>query len=117
FDDVVADADDLGRAAAEANRSARRTYANVPSPSPEFDRLEPDMENRGADPSRDAPFGLEQPPPMGPRSTPPPMLPRSEPRSKTKSRAQTVKRPKAAAKFPLTGAIVLGLALVLLGLA
>src|SRR5262249_46740956 len=39
FRDVVADADDLGEAAAQANRSARRTYANVPSPTPEFDRL------------------------------------------------------------------------------
>ena len=38
FRDVTADADDLGRAAAQASRSARRTYANVPSPSPEFDR-------------------------------------------------------------------------------
>ena len=38
FRDVTADADDLGRAAAQANRSARKTYANVPSPSPEFDR-------------------------------------------------------------------------------
>ncbi|MEH2510566.1 hypothetical protein V1291_001920 [Nitrobacteraceae bacterium AZCC 1564] len=32
--DFVADADDLGRAAAQANRSARRTYSNV-SPSPD----------------------------------------------------------------------------------
>ena len=31
---------DLGRAAAQANRNARKTFANVPSPSPEFDRLE-----------------------------------------------------------------------------
>src|SRR5882762_2776806 len=54
FRDIAADADDLGRAAAQANRSARKTYANVPSPSPEFDRLEPNMENRGADP--DAPY-------------------------------------------------------------
>jgi hypothetical protein len=54
FRDIAADADDLGRAAAQANRSARKTYANVPSPSPEFDRLEPSMENRGADP--DAPY-------------------------------------------------------------
>ena len=52
FRDIAADADDLGRAAAQANRSARKTYANVPSPSPEFDRLEPSMENRGADPRR-----------------------------------------------------------------
>src|ERR1700733_2387332 len=47
FRDITADADELGRAAAQANRSARKTYANVQSPSPEFDRLEPSMENRG----------------------------------------------------------------------
>src|SRR6202035_429522 len=43
FRDIAADADDLGRAAAQASRSARKTYANVPSPSPEFDPLEPAM--------------------------------------------------------------------------
>ena len=75
FRDIAADADDLGRAAAQANRAARKTYANVPSPSPEFDRLEPSMENRGADP--DAPYSYDesleeadryspQPPPMQP---------------------------------------------------
>ena len=47
FRDVTADVDDLGRAAAQANRAARKTYANVPSPTPEFDRLEPNMEDRG----------------------------------------------------------------------
>src|SRR5258708_9262076 len=57
FRDIAADADDLGRAAAQANRAARKTYANVPSPSPEFDRLEPNMENRGADP--DAPYSYD----------------------------------------------------------
>ena len=45
----MADADDLGAAAAQASRSARRTYANVPSPTPEFDRLEPSMEDRSGD--------------------------------------------------------------------
>jgi hypothetical protein len=49
FRDVVADADELGGAAAQANRSARRTYANVPSPTPEFDRLEPSMEDRSGE--------------------------------------------------------------------
>src|SRR3984957_3983109 len=49
FRDITADADDLGRAAAQASRAARKTYANVPSPSPEFDRLEPVMEDRGDD--------------------------------------------------------------------
>ena len=57
FRDIAADADDLGRAAAQANRAARKTYANVTSPSPEFDRLEPGMENRGADP--DAPYSYD----------------------------------------------------------
>ena len=58
FRDIAADADDLGRATAQANRNARKTYANVPSPSPEFDRLEPSMENRGADP--DAPYSYDE---------------------------------------------------------
>ena len=58
FRDIAADADDLGRAAAQANRAARKTYANVPSPSPEFDRLEPSMEDRGADP--DAPYSYDE---------------------------------------------------------
>ncbi|MDE2604115.1 MAG: hypothetical protein KGL62_17375, partial [Bradyrhizobium sp.] len=58
FRDIAADADDLGRAAAQANRAARKTYANVPSPSPEFDRLEPSMENRGGDP--EAPYSYDE---------------------------------------------------------
>ncbi len=58
FRDITADADDLGRAAAQASRAARKTYANVPSPTPEFDRQEPSMENRGADP--DAPYSYDE---------------------------------------------------------
>ena len=58
FRDIAADADDLGRAAAQASRAARKTYANVPSPSPEFDRLEPSMENRGA--NSDTPYSYDE---------------------------------------------------------
>src|ERR1700678_3115406 len=58
FRDIAADADDLGRAAAQANRAARKTYANVPSPSPEFDRLEPVMEDRGFD--SEAPYSYDE---------------------------------------------------------
>lgn len=58
FRDIAADADDLGRAAAQANRAARKTHANVPSPSPEFDRLVLNMENRGTDP--DAPYSYDE---------------------------------------------------------
>jgi hypothetical protein len=44
FRDVVAEADRLGGAAAMASRSARRTFQAVPSPTPEFDRMEPRVE-------------------------------------------------------------------------
>src|SRR5258705_165825 len=78
FRDIAADADDLGRAAAQASRAARKTYANVPSPSPEFDRLEPSMENRGADP--DAPYSYDESAEEAERYAPPPQLPaRSRP--------------------------------------
>ena len=74
FRDIAADADDLGRAAAQANRAARKTYANVPSPSPEFDRLEPGMENRGADP--DAPYSYDESIEEAERYAPQPQAPR-----------------------------------------
>jgi hypothetical protein len=45
FSDVVADAENLGGATAQAGRSARQTYSSVPSPTPEFDRLEPRIES------------------------------------------------------------------------
>src|SRR3954470_15921651 len=59
FRDIAADADDLGRAAAQANRAARKTYANVPSPSAELDRLEPNLENRGGE-AADAPYSYDE---------------------------------------------------------
>jgi hypothetical protein len=107
FRDVTADADDLGRAAAQANRSARRTYANVRSQSPEFDRLEPSLEDRGAFegayPSNGSSFGGavdDQPPPL-PRSWPQPGR----------------DRPKRVfgGGFPLKTAIAVGLVLILAG--
>ncbi|HVG52048.1 MAG TPA: hypothetical protein VM867_10475, partial [Xanthobacteraceae bacterium] len=45
FDDVIADAENLGEASAEASRAARESYSSVPSPSPEFDRLEPRLDS------------------------------------------------------------------------
>src|SRR6185295_10411426 len=82
FRDIAADADDLGRAAAQANRAARKTYANVPSPSPEFDRLEPSMENRGADP--DAPYSYDESLEEADRY--PPQPPSPQPPSRERSR-------------------------------
>jgi hypothetical protein len=108
FRDITADVDDLGRAAAQANRAARKTYANVPSPSPEFDRLEPGMENRGGE--LDAPYSYDEP---AEESYAPPPLP-SRTRVGT-DREREPKRSRAAAIFPFKSAIAVGIVLILVG--
>jgi hypothetical protein len=110
FRDIAADADDLGRAAAQANRNARKTYANVPSPSPEFDRLEPSMEDRGADP--EVPYSYDESQAEADRYAPPPL--RDRPRlSEDHDREPPKKR--AGAAFPFKSAIAVGIALILVG--
>ena len=107
FRDIQADADDLGRAAAQANRAARKTYANVPS---EFDRLEPGMENRG-DP--DAPYSYDESVQEAERYAPP--LPRARV-SQDRDR-EPKKRPRTATVFPFKSAIAVGIVLILVGAA
>jgi hypothetical protein len=116
FRDIAADADDLGRAAAQANRSARKTYANVPSPSPEFDRLEPSMENRGANP--DLPYSYDESAEEAARWTPPPDQPGSRPRAPDKDRKKRAARaPRVGGGFPFKSAIAIGIVLILAGAA
>ncbi|WKA27635.1 hypothetical protein [Bradyrhizobium roseum] len=115
FRDLAADADDLGRAAAQANRAARKTYANVPSPSPEFDRLEPSMENRGADP--DAPYSYDESLEEADRYADRPPLPqaaRERPRLPP-DREPKPARARAGAAFPFKSAIAVGIVLILVG--
>jgi hypothetical protein len=107
FRDIAADADDLGRAAAQANRAARKTYANVPSPSPEFDRLEPSMENRGADP--DAPYSYDESVEEAERYAP------QQPRPRLTQDREPTKRARAGAVFPFKSAIAVGIVLILVG--
>ncbi len=109
FRDIAADADDLGRAAAQASRAARKTYANVPSPSPEFDRLEPSMENRGADP--DAPYSYDESVEEAERYAPPAPRPRVAPDREPK------KAVPASTAFPFKSAIAVGIVLILVGAA
>ena len=116
FRDIAADADDLGRAAAQASRAARKTYANVPSPSPEFDRLEPSMENRGGDP--EAPYSydesLEEADRYSPQASPmPPPPPRA--RIGQDSEREARKRARGGAVFPFKSAIAVGIVLILVG--
>ena len=118
FRDIAADADDLGRAAAQANRAARKTYANVPSPSPEFDRLEPSMENRGADP--DAPYSYEESLEEADRYAPQPPSAQPPPRersrlSQDRDREPPKKRARSGAVFPFKSAIAVGIVLILVG--
>jgi hypothetical protein len=116
FRDIAADADDLGRAAAQANRSARKTYANVPSPSPEFDRLEPSMENRGADP--DLPYSYDESAEEAARWTPPDQ---AAPRPRPPDKGAKKKAPRAprvgGGGFPFKSAIAVGIVLILAGAA
>jgi len=113
FRDIAADADDLGRAAAQANRAARKTYANVPSPSPEFDRLEPSMENRSGDP--EAPYSYDESIQEAERYTSPASPPRS--RLSLHRGRDPKKRPRPAAMFPFKSAIAIGVVLILVGAA
>jgi hypothetical protein len=54
FRDVIAEANDLGAATAQAGKSARQAYAAVPSPNPDLDRIEPRLEPEGfREPYRD----------------------------------------------------------------
>jgi hypothetical protein len=58
FRDVVAEAETLGEATAQAARSAREAFAAVPSDDPELDRMEPRVEPMGLrTPIREAPRG------------------------------------------------------------
>src|SRR5580658_7952095 len=112
FRDITADADDLGRAAAQANRAARKTYANVPSPSPEFDRLEPVMENRGAD--SEAPYSYDESAEEAERyAVPQPPVPRP----RLAQDREPKKRVGAGAAFPFKSAIAIGVVLIFVGAA
>jgi hypothetical protein len=110
FRDITADADDIGRAAAQASRAARKTYANVPSPSPEFDRLEPVMEDRGFD--SEAPYSYDESAAEAERYAPPqpgPSRPRPAP--------ERGREPKRGTVFPFKSAIAVGIVLILVGAA
>ncbi|MGL3211015.1 hypothetical protein [Bradyrhizobium sp. BR 1433] len=114
FRDITADADDLGRAAAQASRNARKTYANVPSPSPEFDRLEPSLENRGGDP--EAPYSYDESIEEAERYTPQPPQGPPPQRSRAGNGEREPKRPpRVGSMFPFKTAIVIGILLILVG--
>jgi hypothetical protein len=123
FRDVVAEAETLGEATAQAARTAREAYVAVPGDDPELDRMEPRLEPAGLrTPVREGPpRGFEGPPrPLEERpGTRQPEQPRSErtppPRAASSRHASVISdRPprSTAALFAATMAV-----LVIVGLA
>ena len=110
FRDITADADDLGRAAAQASRAARKTYANVPSPSPEFDRLEPVMEDRDFD--SETPYSYDESAAEAERYASP-----QASASRPRIAPDRGREPKRGTIFPFKSAIAVGIVLILVGAA
>ncbi|MGH6678319.1 MAG: hypothetical protein ACREDL_05150 [Bradyrhizobium sp.] len=106
FRDITADADDLGHAAAQASRAARKSYANVPSPSPEFDRLEPNIEDHGVE--SDAPYSYEETMEQAERYAP---------RQRIGSDRERAPKRVRSGVFPFRSAIAIGVVLILAGAA
>ena len=113
FRDITADVNDLGGAAAQANRAARRTYANVPSPSPEFDRLEPSLENRVGE--QDAPYSYDESIEEAERYTPQSQSQPPSPRPRIAPDRGAKKRARTGSVFPFKSAIAVGIVLILVG--
>ncbi|MEW6150764.1 MAG: hypothetical protein ACOY3N_14460 [Bradyrhizobium sp.] len=109
FRDITADANDLGGAAAQASRAARRTYANVPSPSPEFDRLEPSLESRAGE--SEAPYSYDESIEEAERYAPQP----PSPRARVAPERDVKKRVRTSSAFPFKSAIAVGIVLILVG--
>jgi len=98
--DVVADANDLGRAAAQAGRAARRSYAEQEGSAP----IPPAAPRGGAE----VPYSYDESAEEAGRYQPPP-APRGE-------RAASRGFPeRTGPRFPLKGAIILGFVLLLAG--
>jgi hypothetical protein len=107
FRDITADVDDLGKATAQANRAARKTYANVPSPDP--DRQEPGADERGGDADTSYPYdeSIEEAERYAVPSQP-----------AARSRVGVDREPKKRARgatFPFKTAIAIGIVLILVG--
>jgi hypothetical protein len=107
FRDITADVDDLGKATAQANRAARKSYANVPAPDP--DRPEPGADERGGD--ADTPYSYDESIEEAERYTPP--TPPAA-RSRVSPEREQKKRARGSA-FPFKSAIVIGIVLIVVG--
>jgi hypothetical protein len=107
FRDITADVDDLGKAAAQANRAARKTYANVPAPEP--DLHEPGADERGAD--GEPPYSYDEAIEEAERYA---LTSQTARGSRVGVDREPKKRARGAA-FPFKTAIAIGIVLILVG--
>lgn len=107
FRDITADVDDLGQATAQANRAARKTFANVP-PS-DLDRLEPGGEDQGA--GSDVPYSYDESVEEAGRYAPPAQALRPQ----GGAQREPKKKSSGGSRFPFKTAIALGIVLILVG--
>jgi hypothetical protein len=112
FRDITADVDDLGKATAQANRAARKTYANVP---PEFDRINPDDDTDRPplpEPSYSYDESIEEAERYAASGQP------NRSRIVGQREREAKKKPvRGGSAFPFKSAIALGIVLILVGAA
>ena len=111
FRDITADVDDLGKAAAQANRAARKTYANVPAT--DLDRLEPGDDD-APPPLPEPAYSYEESVQEAERYA----LPATSTRqrgSADKEREVKTKPERTGSTFPFKAAIAAGIVLILIG--
>ncbi|MGJ5178611.1 hypothetical protein ACQR16_28705 [Bradyrhizobium oligotrophicum] len=107
FRDITADVDDLGKATAQANRAARKTYANVPAT--DLDRLEDDDDRP---PLPEAPYSYDESVQEAERYA----VPATSTRQRTAGEREAKKKSeRGGSTFPFKAAIAAGVVLILIG--
>ncbi|MGJ4930811.1 hypothetical protein ACQR1I_25595 [Bradyrhizobium sp. HKCCYLS2038] len=108
FRDITADVDDLGKATAQANRAARKTYANVPAT--DLDRLEDD-DDRPPLPTEPA-YSYDESVQEAERYA----VPATSTRQRASAEREVKKKPeRSGSAFPFKIAIAVGMVLILIG--
>ncbi|CCD96654.1 conserved hypothetical protein [Bradyrhizobium sp. ORS 375] len=110
FRDITADVDDLGKATAQANRAARKTYANVPAT--DLDRLEGD-DDRPPLPAEPA-YSYDESVQEAERYAVPATA-SARPRAAAGEREVKKKSERSGSTFPFKMAIAAGVLLILVG--
>lgn len=109
FRDITADVDDLGKATAQANRAARKTYANVPAT--DLDRLEDD-DDRPPLPTEPA-YSYDESVQEAERYAVPAT---ASARPRAAGEREAKKKPeRGGSTFPFKAAIAAGIVLILVG--